>query len=112
MAAKKKGARRPPEQRLLIRDDGVVFNYTDALAARPDMKLHQGKAPKDQEAALEAIGSEPEPFDVGTADKAALIAFARDEYGVELGQSIPLGTMREQVMKLAQKKSKGKGDEE
>lgn len=101
------------EQRILIRDDGVLFNYTPALAARADMKLHVGEAPKDRAAARKAVGKPAqEPFNVATASKVKLIAFAREQYDVELSQSIPLGTLREQVLKLAAKAEAAEQDEE
>jgi len=105
VAAKKPATRKKPrnEARLLVRtSDGALFNYTPALAQRPDMKLHSGSAPTP--AQIEKItGKDPDEFNVAKARSAELVKFAKDEYGVDLDPAIPLNVLRGQVMQLGAK---------
>ncbi len=48
-----------------------------------------------------AGAKEDEPFDVGTASKDDLVAFAAMEYGFTLDSKKPLKTLKEEFMKLA-----------
>lgn len=98
----RRGKRPRDEKRILIRSDGVLFNYTDALAARSDMKLHSGSAPTPAQVA-KATGKDPDAFDVGKATKGQLVKFAKTEYDVVLDPAMGLGMLRSQVVALAAK---------
>jgi hypothetical protein len=102
------------ESKFLIRDDGVVYAFTDALALNSKFRLYDGPVPCTPEEGKEwlfgatskrrvQVTSDTHTFDVSSATKAELVEFAMDEYGVTLDEKAPAATLRKQVVELAQK---------
>lgn len=96
--------------------DGVVFNWTKELAAlsgfrmvrsdtTPDEKQTRAQAEAEAEAEEEAERQERgEPaFDIGKASKKQLLAFAKDEYGLDLDPKTDEKLVRKLVSDAAKK---------
>ncbi len=111
IAARRSRLRQKKDPPLLIRDDGLLYPNTDLNAKKARFRPYHGDAKAsldDRMRYLSGLGAKravvftpPEPFDVGLADKDALLQFAQDQYGAVLDSSKPLNKLREEVFNLA-----------
>jgi len=112
IAARRARLRQKKDPPLLIRDDGMLYPNTDLNAKKATFRPYYGdpKATLDDRlrflnglgAKRQVVFTPPEPFDVGLADKDALIQFAMEQYGAMLDSSKPLNTLRQEVVNLSE----------
>ena len=116
IAAARAAKRQSRETPLLInQDDGRLFPNVPLVARNPKyrpyhgdpnaslqerMRYLKGLAPQRRQV-INTRAEALEPFDIGTADKDALIAFAMDEYGAALNPAKTLKQLRQEVSALA-----------
>lgn len=116
ISAARAAKRQSRETPLLInQDDGRLFPNVPLVARNPKyrpyhgdpnaslqerMRYLKGLAPQRRQV-INTRAEALEPFDIGTADKDALIAFAMDEYGAALNPAKTLKQLRQEVAALA-----------
>lgn len=94
----------------LIRDDGMIYPNVPLLAKLKTMRPYTGDIKAPLEERLKYLSGlptrravtfdEPEPFNISTASKQELIAFAMDEYSEPIGEDEHLNKVRATVCSL------------
>lgn len=91
-------------------DDGRLMPNVPRLRGHQKYRVFTGSpkaTPQERMAWLRSMGNgtsvpaESEPFDIGTASVAEMIAFAASEYGVTLDPSLHHNKMRAELRRLA-----------
>jgi len=116
------------KERVLYRNDGAVFCYTDALAARPDMRPgYLGEPPPKPKIPMDELAPEqvtvkaevkealPEervvlsdepltPELLDRLDKAHVMAWAQERYGKKLDKRKGVEKLRSDLWRLAERR--------
>lgn len=97
---------------LINQDDGRLFPNVPLVARNPKYRPYTGPKNASLQERMDwlkglpsrtkVVFTEPEPFDIGKADKDSLIAFASSEFGVVLDDKKGLRELRKEVAALAE----------
>lgn len=96
--------------RLIVRNDGVVFEFSKNLIKRNDYRLYTGPWPANIEQVREWLygeggevppeDTENEAFDIEKATKGQLLIHAQQQYGKDISRHLSVGDVREEVRAL------------